>query len=394
MNILVIYPHGNALNPVSGAETRIWNFISSLIKLNFNVSILHSIKSKGLEDPKLKKKVNVYYYRDINFLKFSDWYLTDLNPFFLIKLYQIIRKQKFDIIQIEFPWGLISTKLLAKNKHTYIIYDSLGVESEFMKIAATHPNFPKFLKPIAVVYSKIYEKLACKLADVIINVSEVDRNYFINNYKINKNKTFLIQIPSSLNDINIEDLIGLKTQSREKLCLPKEKTIILFHGGLPHPPNQEAFDLIKDYISRRINYPDLLYVLAGNNLNKFKKKNIISLGYVNNLKSLIYSADFAIVPIKSGSGMRVKCMDYITASLPFITTEKGIEGIEFLRNGVNCLIYKAVNNEFLDGIKLLYENKKVREKLQKNLRKKSKIINKNNIEKRIYKLYFNLKRNK
>ena len=386
MSILIIYPHGNALNPKAGAETRIWSFISSLVNLNFKVSVLHSIKSKGFEDIHLKKKINVYYYRELDFFGLSDWYFTDLNPFFLIKLYNIIRKERFDIIQIEFPWGLISAKLLAK-KTTTIIYDSLGVESEFMQIAITHPKFPKLLKPLAFSFSFSYEKVVCKLADVIINVSNIDQDTLIRNYKIKKSKTFLIQIPSVIHKINPINFEYIKINNREKLGLPKDKVIIVFHGGLPHPPNQEAINLIENYISLNIQKTDILFVVAGNNLKKYKKRNIISLGFIDDLNDLLYAADFAIIPIISGSGMRVKCVDYIAAALPFITTKKGIEGINFLLNGVDCLIYDTVNDEFLKGIYKLYKDKKLREKLRINLLKKSKILSIDTIQNRIYKLY-------
>ncbi|MHA1440151.1 MAG: glycosyltransferase [Promethearchaeota archaeon] len=389
MNVLVIYPKGNALNPHSGAETRIWNLISFLVNRNFNVSILHSIKSKGYEDERLKKKCNVYYYKDLSIFGASDWYISDLNPFFIIKLFQIIRKQKIDIIQLEFPWGFLTIKFLAK-KNSLLIYDSQGVESEFIKISMMNPKFPKILKPFAKFYAKFYEKIVCKLADVIINVSDIDRNYYIKNYKINRSKTILIQTPSAL---TINDTLrseNLKLKSRKKLGLPIDKTIVIFHGGLPHPPNQEAFDLIKNFIAPNINNPDIVFVLAGYNVEKFKKNNIISLGFVKELKDFLYSADFAIVPLISGSGMRIKCMDYIITALPFITTKKGIEGIDILKAGEDFLMYDTINNDFLEGIKLLYNDIELRQKLHQNLLKKSNILNREKFENRFYKLYLKL----
>ena len=127
MNILIIYPHGNALNNRAGAETRVWSLISWLVEDNFKVSVLHALKSKGEEDLELKRKCNkVYYYRELHPFGVSDWYLSDLNPFFIFKLYRILKRNKFDIIQIEFPYGFFITKLLNRN-FSSIIYDSLGV---------------------------------------------------------------------------------------------------------------------------------------------------------------------------------------------------------------------------------------------------------------------------
>ena len=60
MNVLIVYAHGNALNPHSGAETRIWNLNYALTNRKFNVSILHSFRSKGFEDNDLKKKMQCF----------------------------------------------------------------------------------------------------------------------------------------------------------------------------------------------------------------------------------------------------------------------------------------------------------------------------------------------
>lgn len=390
MNILIVYPHGNALNPHSGAETRIWNLNSSLVNQDFNVSILHSTKSIGFEDKHLKKKCNVFYYRELNFFGVPDWYLSDFNPFFIIKLFQIINKYKIDIIQIEFPWGFIVARLLAK-KNTLLIYDSQGVEREFMNISIKNPKFPKFLKPFARFYAKLYEKLVCKLAHIIITVNEADRIDYVKNYKINWNKTILIQTPSTIKPQNFKRTESLKKNYRTKLGLPLDKTIIVFHGAFPHPSNQEAFKLIENFISPHISNPNIIFVLAGYNLKKFKKNNIISLGFVKNLKDLLYSADFSIVPIISGTGIRIKCMDYVATALPFITTKKGIEGIDFLEPERDYLLYDKVDYNFLEGINLLNRDKELREKIQNNLLKKSNMFTQMKFEKRFVKLYSKLR---
>jgi len=390
MKILIIYPHGNALNPISGAETRIWNLNRSLLNKFFDISILHSIKSKGLEDLDLKSKINVHYYRDFSVLGVSDWYFSDFNPFYVLKLYKLLRKNNFKIIQIEFPWGFFILKVLAK-KNSILIYDSQGVESEFMKVAIKNPKFPKFLKQFAYIYAKIYEKLVCKLADVVITVSDVDRGYYLEKYKIPKSKTFLIQTPSQISSKNIEISRKMKKEYRRKLNLPLDKTIVVFHGGLPHPPNQEAFDLIENFIAPNFENKEILFVIAGFNLKQYSKNNIISLGFVEDLTLFLYSADLAIVPIISGSGMRVKCADYINVGLPFISTKKGIEGLKFLKHREDCLIYDKVNNKFIEGINILYKNKDLRNKFHKNLLKKSNKLNQNIFENRFIKLYLKLK---
>jgi len=309
----------------------------------------------------------------------------------MIELLRITRKEKIEIIIIEFPWGFFSVKLLSRKKRI-ILYDSAGVESEFIEITALHPKFPKILKPFARFYTKLYEMLVCKLANVVISVSNVDREYYIKNYGINRGKTILIQTPSSIIVQDFERTEEIKKKSRTKLGLPINKTIVIFHGVLPHPPNQEAFNLIENYIAPNINNPDILFVFAGTNVEEFESNNIKSLGFVEDLKDLLFSADFAIVPIISGSGMRVKCADYISANLPFITTDKGIEGLDFLERGEDYLGFKEVNEDFIEGINFLSKNKELQQQFQENLLRNSKKISKKKFENRYIKLLTTIKK--
>ena len=390
MKILLYFPHRNALNPISGDTTRSWNLVHSLINNNFEISIIHSIQSIGFEDKKLKEKCKVHYVKKLNIFALKEKFFDDFNPFIIFKLFKILRKEKFDIIQLEYPFGFFILKLLS-NRDSVLIFDSLGIESEFVKVSIKEQRFPKILYPIVRTLTKIYERMVCKLTDVIINISEIDRDYYVENYKINKKKTFLIQIPSSLNSKEVLTRSEcLKKEFRMKLDLPLDKTIVIFHGSIPHPPNEEAFDFIENYIAPEINYPDVLFVIAGNNLMKYKKDNIISLGFVKNLEELLYSADFAIVPITSGEGLRVKCSDYIATSLPFISTKKGIQGFEFLKDGEDYLLYDTVNYDFIKGIELLYQDKTLREKFKKNLSEKSQFIDQKHITKRFIRLYSEL----
>ncbi len=91
---------------------------------------------------------------------------------------------------------------------------------------------------------------------------------------VKKEKTFLIQTPSALTAEKFNRNDKLKNEYRNKLGLPLNITVAIFHGGLPHPPNKEAFDLIEIYIAPKFEKMDIIFVLAGFNVPKFKKKKI------------------------------------------------------------------------------------------------------------------------
>lgn len=86
-------------------------------------------------------------------------------------------------------------------------------------------------------------------------------------------------------------------------------------------------------------------------------------GYIENLEDFICDK-ISLVPIRIGSGMRMKILDAIKAYSPFITTTKGVEGQNFT-NGRDCIIADTPE-EFADAIIRLQEDESLQETLAGN----------------------------
>ena len=129
-------------------------------------------------------------------------------------------------------------------------------------------------------------------------------------------------------------------------------------------------DQIKNYIAQEIMKvdKDILFVIAGLGVPFFEDENIKSVGFVEDIYSLIHAADLAIVPILSGGGTRLKIHDYMGVGLPIVTAKKGIEGIN-AKNYEHAIIVDDVNEEFIDAIKYLIDNEKERKRIGANARK-------------------------
>ena len=59
-------------------------------------------------------------------------------------------------------------------------------------------------------------------------------------------------------------------------------------------------------------------------------------GYVEDLHNFL-NGSIVLVPIRIGSGMRMKILDAVSSKAPFVTTTKGVEGINF-HHEEECLI--------------------------------------------------------
>ena len=102
-------------------------------------------------------------------------------------------------------------------------------------------------------------------------------------------------------------------------------------------------------------------------IKKYQRANICFLGYVEDL-SVVFSSSMLIVPIRIGSGMRLKIIEAVNQGIPFITTTIGVEGLNF-KNNIDCIIADSPY-EFAKGIHYLSENPSKQQDFIKNASEK------------------------
>lgn len=136
----------------------------------------------------------------------------------------------------------------------------------------------------------------------------------------------------------------------------------MFHlGALDWPPNQEGlkwfFAKVWPLILKE--FPDLKFYLAGRNappeFSKLSEPNLIFLGEVDSAQDFIRSKAVMIVPLLSGSGMRIKIIEGMALGKAIITTSIGCEGIS-VTHGENMLIADTPE-EFLNAVRFLLSGK-------------------------------------
>lgn len=143
----------------------------------------------------------------------------------------------------------------------------------------------------------------------------------------------------------------------------------IFHiGALDWIPNQEGIIWFLDNVLPNLleKHPTLKFYIAGRNapqsfINKLNKPNIVFVGEVDNAYDFMNSKAVMIVPLLSGSGMRIKIIEGMALGKTIISSSIGTEGIssthdkniliantpqEFLNEVEKTLI----NKEFFEGI--------------------------------------------
>ena len=257
-------------------------------------------------------------------------------PELIIKTFNFLKSSKNNIIIIEgASWifysfiTLIAFKFLLPKSR--IIYISHSIESEIRE---------KYSNLFIFYLTKFLEKLVFKYSFISTSVSKIEKNKIA---KLYKTKTILFPNAITLNH---------KIEKKEL-----RDDYIIYSGSYLYRPNKNAVDYLNVKIMPKVlkTFPNLKLVLTGGGF----KKNlpwIINKGTVSKKKlhNLIYFSKCMCVPLKFGSGTRIKIIEAMSLGAIVISTTKGIEGIDlkdisppFIANkesSIIKLIIKVIKN--------------------------------------------------
>lgn len=141
---------------------------------------------------------------------------------------------------------------------------------------------------------------------------------------------------------------------------------IVFVGGYYHRPNQEGMDWFLREVTPCVDwskYPQTQLKIIGLDWPTSYEENFNGLtvhlaGYVDDLSEHV-SHSLMIVPLLTGSGMRMKIMDAAALSVPFVSTSVGAEGLDF-SDGDTCMIADSAS-EFAKALEKLMDDHSFRE---------------------------------
>ena len=251
-------------------------------------------------------------------------------PEVIFKVNRYLKKSKRKVIIIEgASWIFYSFIILfffkiflSKKK---IIYISHSIESEIRK---------KFSNIFIYRLTKFLENLVFKYADISTSVSTKEQRKIKLYYNT---KTILLPNGITIGGFNKNKKINLD--------------YLIYTGSYFYKPNKDAIDYLNNFIMPKliIRYPNLKLVLTGGGFDSKKYPWIINKGIVSksNLYNLLFFSKGLCVPLKFGSGTRIKILEALCLGSIVISSKKGIEGIEL----------KSINPPFIIKNKSKYISK-------------------------------------
>lgn len=356
--ILYVYPRFNdARDPTAGgAENRTSHLLEEASK-SFDVTLLQAEPDSQFQSERS--------YENMFFRAVTPAFLTDLNPFYWLALFRLLRSEDYDIVQVESLGGILVALcfvgLLCPD--TIVIYGSHNVEVERVE-SALNPELPFYKRIGAPVVIPLLEGAAVRRSDAVIAVSDRDAKAFCERYSVPNSKLYTIRSGTTTVDLD-----GLKDRSavREHHSLTEDEIALVFHGTYENYANREALDEIRTNILpalRDFDEPITVFV-AGSGMPEFDDDAISSVGFVPDLDSFLNAMDIAIVPLKSGGGTKLKIFDYMAVGLPIVSTRKATEGID-IDERTDAIVVDEVNKQFKNAIIEIIQDPQLRESLSEH----------------------------
>ena len=271
-------------------------------------------------------------------------------------LIQYIQSQNFDIIHFE---GLYVAKYafnISQRSNTPLILRQHNIEYKIWETLASNTKaihkkilFKYFAKQI-----KQFETRAFDLFDGISTIAKTDELVISQNHYLN----ILTTIPAGI--INNANSNESKVNSK-----------FVYHiGSMEWIPNQQAMLWFAENVWKLVinKIPDAHFYMAGKNMpeefSKLQTENFHVVGQVEDLKAFTADKSILVVPLMSGSGIRIKTIEGMFAKKAIVSTSIGAKGIDVI-DKKHCFI--ADNAEaFANALIELIQNPELRETIAQN----------------------------
>ncbi len=274
-------------------------------------------------------------------------------------LLQLCKENAFDVVVFESIFVAPYINIIRLNSHAKCILREHNVEYEiWQSLASIEKNIVKkwYLNLLSKRLKK-FEIQQLNKFDGLTSVTQQDADVF-------KQLGCVKPIHVAASGIDTNRLQPNNTN----LEMPS-----LFHiGSMDWMPNQEAVAWFIENVWNKVelHFPSLKFYIAGRKMpdyfKKYVSKNIIVLGEVNDAISFMQSKAIQIVPLFSGSGIRVKILEGMALGKCIITTSLGAQGIQ-VENNKHVIIANNAN-EFIDAIIALILNQNSITQIGKNAR--------------------------
>ncbi|MEI6764952.1 MAG: glycosyltransferase family 4 protein [Bacteroidota bacterium] len=249
---------------------------------------------------------------------------------FEIELVKLLQSRNYDIVQLETIFVAPYIDIIRKYSTARIVLRAHNIEHliwERIAKSTVNPVTRKYIRYLSGKLSR-YELSVFKNVDAIAAISPQDEAFI---------KSLNIAKPLTLVPFGV---------SADNYQIPSAEAEwpSLFHlGSMDWFPNQEGMRWFITQVWPLVQreYPEIKLYLAGRNMPKWLTRSsfpgVSVIGEVPDAAEFMASKGVMIVPLFSGSGVRIKIIEGMALAKPVISTTIGAEGIN-CSNGENIIL--------------------------------------------------------
>lgn len=279
---------------------------------------------------------------------------------FADQLVSILRSEAPDIIHMETIFPMVYYDVIRKYSKAKIILRPHNIEHEVWETTANAEQSPlkKWYLSLLANRLKTFELDAFQKADGIVTISSADHS----TVRKFQPASPMVNIPLGVDLPRYPASTSVNTPP------------VLFHvGAMDWIPNQQAMSWFLEtaWKTLREKYPQIQFFIAGRKMpEKFFRiddKQLHVQGEIESPVRFMQDKDIMVVPILSGSGIRVKILEGMALGKTVVTTTMGAAGID-CTDGKNILIANTPA-EFMGAISRCMDNPATCKTIGENARK-------------------------
>jgi glycosyltransferase involved in cell wall biosynthesis len=266
------------------------------------------------------------------------------------RLTEILKSEHFDVVQFEMPYMSPYLALVKKHSTAKVFLRAHNIEHKIWERIAQTTQSPLkrwYLRHLAKTL-KHHEMSVLNDFDGVAAISEVDAEFFRTSLAASGTKvdpSAIITIP-----------FGIDVAKFSYAPPPDTPPTLFSIGAMNWIPNAEGVKWFLEHVWPEVTaqFPLLTFHIAGREmpdwLTNSHYPNVIVEGEVEDAQLFMEAHSVMIVPLFSGSGIRIKIIEGMAKGKAIISTPVGAEGIDYTP-GVNILI--AGNpTEFIQKIQM------------------------------------------
>lgn len=248
------------------------------------------------------------------------------------RLKALLSDGQFDIVQLESVYVAPYISVIRRYSKAKIILRTHNVEHRIWDriVKNEHSLFRKLVLKRLTANLERFESSVFKHIDGYMTISDVDYSFFN------------AQFPNVCGAV-VPFGVNVDDYEPDEEYIPSDSPELFHIGSLDWLPNREGIEWFLENVWEQIQarFPTLTFTIAGRNIPQIvlntKLPNVIIEGEVASARDFMLSKDIMIVPLLSGSGIRVKIIEGMALGKTIITTSIGAEGLA-VEHGKNIFI--------------------------------------------------------